>query len=157
MRAWDLAASTKGDYTVGAKLGKDGAGLFYILDIVRGQWEPDERNRVMMQTAALDGRQTRIRLAQDPGQAGIDQIKALTRMLAGYSVKAERVSGSKTVRADGFASQVNAGNVKLIRSDWNRDLIEEFRVFDHGKHDDQIDAASDAFNELAQVMTWLVA
>lgn len=157
VRAWDLAASTKGDYTVGAKLGKDGAGLFYILDIVRGQWEPDERNRVMMQTAALDGRQTRIRLAQDPGQAGIDQIKALTRMLAGYSVKAERVSGSKTVRADGFASQVNAGNVKLIRSDWNRDLIEEFRVFDHGKHDDQIDAASDAFNELAQVMTWLVA
>lgn len=150
VRAWDLAASTKGDYTVGAKLGRADAGLFYVLDVVRGQWTPDERNRVMPQTAALDGRSTRIRLAQDPGAAGVDQVHALTRMLAGYSVRSERESGSKEVRADGFASQVNAGNVKLIRGDWNRDFIEELRTFPLGKHDDQIDSAANSFNELAQ-------
>lgn len=148
IRAWDLAASTKGDYTVGAKLGKGDDGLFYVLDVVRGQWLPDERNRVMMQATALDGRSTRIRLAQDPGAAGVDQVQALTRMLAGYGVKAERVSGSKETRADGFASQVNAGNVKLIAGDWNKAFIEELRTFPLGKNDDICDAASDAFNEL---------
>lgn len=151
VRAWDLAASTKGDYTVGAKLGKDDAGLFYILDIVRGQWLPDERNRVMLQTAALDGRSTRIRLAQDPGAAGVDQVQALTRMLAGYTVKAERVSGSKEVRADGLASQINAGNVKIVKGDWNRALIEELRTFPLGKNDDQVDSVADGFNELSGV------
>ena len=151
VRAWDLAASTKGDYTVGAKLGKDDAGLFYILDIVRGQWLPDERNRVMLQTAAIDGRSTRIRLAQDPGAAGVDQVQALTRMLAGYSVKAERVSGSKEVRADGLASQINAGNVKIVKGDWNRALIEELRTFPLGKNDDQVDSVADGFNELSGV------
>lgn len=148
VRAWDLAASSKGDYTVGAKLGKDDAGLFYVLDIVRGQWLPDERNRVMMQTAALDTRSTRIRLSQDPGAAGVDQVQALTRMLAGYSVRSERESGSKEVRADGFASQVNAGNVRLIAGSWNKDFIEELRTFPMGKHDDQVDAASNGFNDL---------
>lgn len=153
VRAWDLAASTKGDYTVGAKLGKDDAGLFYVLDIVRGQWLPDERNKIMQQTAALDGRQTRIRLAQDPGAAGVDQVQALTRMLAGYTVKAERVSGSKETRADGFASQVNAGNVKIMKGDWNRAFIEELRTFPLGKNDDQVDSVSDGFNELTLTRT----
>lgn len=149
VRAWDLAASSKGDYTVGAKLGKDDAGLFYVLDIVRGQWLPDERNNIMQQTAALDGRQTRIRLSQDPGAAGVDQVQALTRMMAGYNVRSERESGSKEVRADGFASQVNAGNVKLIKGDWNKDFIEELRTFPMGKNDDQVDSTANAFNELA--------
>ena len=157
IRAWDLAASTNGDYTVGAKLGKDEAGLFYVLDVVRGQWTPDERNRVMMQTSALDGRSTRIRLSQDPGAAGVDQVQALTRMLAGYSVRSERESGSKEVRADGFASQVNAGNVRMLAGDWNKAFIEEARTFPLGKHDDQIDAISNAFNDLSVVRQWITA
>lgn len=148
VRAWDLAASTKGDYTAGVKIGKGADGLFWILDVARGQWTPDERNRVMLQTAALDSNKTRIRLAQDPGAAGVDQVQALTRMLAGYSVRSERVSGSKEVRADAFAAQVNAGNVRMIHGDWNKALLEEMRTFPLGKHDDQIDAMADAFNEL---------
>jgi predicted phage terminase large subunit-like protein len=154
VRAWDLAASTTGDYTAGVKLGVDSDGIYYILDVVRGRWLPDERNAQMKQTAALDGRSTKIRLAQDPGQAGVDQAMALTRMLAGYSVRSERVTGSKEARADAFASQVNAGNVKMLNSkgkpsDWNKALIEEMRQFPLGKNDDQADCLSDAFAELS--------
>lgn len=148
VRAWDLAASTKGDYTAGVKIGRDAAGLFYILDVVRGQWTPDDRNAVMRQTAALDGATCKIRIAQDPGQAGVDQVQTLTRMLAGFSVRAERVSGSKEVRADGLAAQVNAGNVRMVKAPWNAALLEEMRTFPLGKNDDQIDAAADAFAEL---------
>lgn len=149
VRAWDLAASSKGDFTAGVKIGKDDAGLFYVLDVMRGQWLPDERNKTMLQTAAMDGQQTKIRLAQDPGQAGVDQVQTLTRLLAGYSVKSERVSGSKETRADAFAAQVNAGNVKMLQGEWNKHFLEELRTFPLGKNDDQVDAAADAFNELA--------
>ena len=149
-RGWDLAASKgKGDYTAGVKIARDVNGVWYVMDVRRGQWSSDERNALLKQTAAMDGRQAKIRLAQDPGQAGKEQSEQLIRMLAGYSVRAERVSGDKTTRADGFAAQVNAGNVKMVKGEWNAGFIEELRQFPNGKHDDQIDAAADAFNELA--------
>jgi predicted phage terminase large subunit-like protein len=69
-------------------------------------------------------------------------------MLAGYSVKIEPVSGSKETRADGFASQINIGNVKLLKGDWNTDFIEEYRRFPNGAFSDQVDGGSDAFTEL---------
>lgn len=150
-RGWDLAASAgEGDYTAAVKLGVDRDGIWYILDMQRGQWSPDERDNMMKQIAALDGYGVRIRMAQDPGQAGVDQAVRLTRMLAGYGVRSERVSGDKTTRASGLAAQLNAGNVRLVRGAWNSTLIEEFRQFPQGKHDDIVDATADAFNECVQ-------
>ena len=69
-------------------------------------------------------------------------------MLAGFGVTTAPATGSKVVRADPYSSQVNAGNVKLLRGDWNRDYIEELRKFPMGKHDDQVDASSAAFNKV---------
>lgn len=150
-RGWDLAASAgEGDYTAAVKLGVDRDGIWYILDMQRGQWSPDERDNMMKQIAALDGYGVRIRMAQDPGQAGVDQAVRLTRLLAGYAVRSERVSGDKTTRASGLAAQLNAGNVRLVRGTWNATLIEEFRQFPQGKHDDIVDATADAFNECVQ-------
>lgn len=149
-RAWDLAATSGGgDYTAGVLLGQDAAGLWYVSDVRRGQWTPDDRNAVMRLAAQTDGGAVRIRLAQDPGQAGVDQSQHLTRLLAGFTVRSERVSGDKAVRASGFAAQVNAGNVRLVRGAWNADFIEELRQFPQGRNDDQVDAAADAFSELA--------
>ena len=37
---------------------------------------------------------------------------------------------------------------KNAEGDWNKDFIEELRNFPNGAHDDQVDAGSDAFNEL---------
>ncbi len=150
-RAWDLAASKgSGDFTAGVLMGVDVQGRFWVLDVARGQWGPDERNARMRQIASLDGASAPIRLPQDPGQAGKEQALALVRLLAGYSVKTISVSGSTEVRADPFAAQVNGGNVFLARAPWNASFIEELRQFPSGRHDDAVDAASDAFNELAQ-------
>lgn len=153
VRCWDIGASTDGDYSVGVKMGTTGDGVFYILDIARGQWSTDERDRVIRQTAQMDGIATKIRVPQDPGAAGKSQAEAFIRLLSGFSVKAMRVSGDKETRADPFSSQVNAGNVKMSRGDWNRDFIEELRQFPNGKHDDQADAVSDCFEELAHQET----
>lgn len=156
-RAWDFASSDgDGDYTAGVKMAAGSDGLFYILDVQRGQWATDERRAMVKLTAGTDGRQTKIRGPQDPGSAGVDAAQDFGRMLAGYSVKTERVTGTKESRAEPFASQVNMGNVRLVEADWNHDFVEELRAFPVGKHDDQVDAAADAFHELTGKKKFLV-
>ncbi len=70
--------------------------------------------------------------------------------MSGFSVRTEKVTGSKELRADSFSSQVNAGNVRIVAGEWNKEFIEELRKFPRGKHDDQIDAVSLAFNAANQ-------
>lgn len=148
-RAWDLAATDgAGDWTVGAKIGVDRDGVFFIADIQRGQWESSYRDQVIRQTSALDGI-CQIRLPQDPAAAGKSEAKRMVMMLSGYNVRSAVVTGDKTTRATGLASQVNAGNVKLLNGPWNHGLLQRLDGFpSKGIPDDEIDALSDAFNEL---------
>ena len=104
---------------------------------------PNGVENTIKQTAQMDGKSVSIRLPQDPGQAGKSQAKNFITMLSGFSVKAETVSGDKITRAQPFAAQVNIGNVKMLRGDWNKALIEELRNFPNGTHDDQVDGCSD--------------
>ena len=148
-RAWDFAGTEDdGDFTVGAKVVDGGDGYTYIVDIVRGQYGPDEVETTLTNTASRDGSKVKIRIPQDPGQAGKSQAKSFVRKLAGYSVKADRPTGDKATRASPFAAQVNIGNVRLVRGSWNDAYIDELRNFPNGLHDDQVDASADGYNEL---------
>lgn len=147
VRGWDLASSLKGDFTAGAKLGVTPNGRYVIADITRARVEPEARDAMIMNAAALDGRNTVISIPQDPGQAGKTQVLYLVKKLSGYAVRTSPESGDKVTRALPFASQVNVGNVDMIRASWNGGLIEEMRMFPNGRHDDQIDALSRAFGE----------
>jgi predicted phage terminase large subunit-like protein len=144
-------ASTEGGgaYTSGVLLGKDAKGIWYVLDVLRDQWSSDDVETQLLSAARRDGRAVRVHIPQDPGQAGKKQATALTRLLAGFDVKTEPASGSKETRAFAFSAQVNVGNVKLVKGAWNKAFIEELRQFPRGKYKDQVDSASDAFNELA--------
>ena len=149
VRAWDLAASeNEGDWTAGPRMLKTKENMIYIVDMVRGRWGPDGVENTIKQTAQMDGKSVSIRLPQDPGQAGKSQAKNFITMLSGFNVKAETVSGDKITRAQPFAAQVNIGNVKMLRGDWNKALIEELRNFPNGTHDDQVDGCSDGFTDL---------
>ena len=54
VRYYDKAATTgAGDYTVGLLMAESD-GVYYIEDIVRGQWSVFERQKVMLKTAILD-------------------------------------------------------------------------------------------------------
>ena len=148
-RAWDLAASDgKGNWTVGVRMGITPQWKPIIVDVVRGQWESGERDRIIRQTARLDGPHVLQHAPQDPGAAGKSYGVTFIRMLAGLPVKVSPVSGSKTLRADPFASQVNVGNVGYVAGPWNKAYLEELRTFPLGANDDQIDASADAFREL---------
>ena len=148
VRGWDLASSTNGDFTVGAKLGRMADGRLVIGDIVRIKVNADERDAIIQNTAAFDGNMCKISLPQDPGQAGKTQILYLTRSLQGYRVVSSMESGNKVIRAEPFAAQVNIGNVYILRGAWNQALINEMRMFPNGKNDDQIDALSRCFEQL---------
>lgn len=152
VRAWDLAATANGgDYTVGKKIGYDDkTHNIYLADNVRGQFGPDEVEAVLLNTANADGKTCKIRLPQDPGQAGKSQARALVKLLAGFSVIVDTVSGDKETRASPFAAQCNVGNVYMLRGSWNRAYIEELRLFPNGINDDQVDASSDAYNHFVK-------
>ena len=42
----------------------------------------------------------------------------------------------------------------LLRGEWNNEFISELEGFPDGSHDDMVDAASDAFNELSKTKSW---
>jgi predicted phage terminase large subunit-like protein len=148
VRGWDLAATTDGDYSVGAKLGRMNDGRYIIADMVRLRAASDERDAAILNTAKRDGASIKISIPQDPGQAGKTQALYLTRSLSGYTVHTSPESGDKLTRANPFASQVNVGNVMMLRSSWNDWLIGEMRMFPNGSFDDGIDALSRAFAQL---------
>ena len=158
-RAWDIGASANdGDPSAGVLMHSTADGKFIVSDLAHGQWATDERNAKIKAIAEMDGKAVKICGPQDPGAAGKDAALYFVRMLAGYSVTTSPVSGKKEVRADPYSSQVNAGNVYLVRGGWNAKFIEEHRQFPSGKHDDIIDASSDAFaevQEIANPWNWL--
>lgn len=157
VRGWDFASiEDDGDYTAGVKIGKLPDGRFIIADLVHGQMGVDERDATLLNTARLDGTETRISIPQDPGQAGKTQALYMTRQMAGFSVKATSESGSKIIRAEPFAAQVNIGNVLMLKASWNDGLINEMRMFPNGANDDRIDACSRAFAELVDTRTGML-
>lgn len=151
IRYWDKAATQgAGDFTVGLRMARTSDGLFVIEDVVRGQWSPGERDKIMLQTARLDGPDIEIVVEREPGSSGVDSIVHTIKMLAGYSVKPDQVTGNKVVRAGPLSSYAESGNIKLVRGSWNKDFLDEITGFPGGEHDDQVDAASGAFNKLAE-------
>lgn len=146
VRGWDTAASDgKGDWTRGIKIA-EAAGLFYVESVVGDQLGPDAVDKLIYVTAELDGRHVPVREEKEGGASGLTVIQARAKLLRGYDYRGVTVSGSKRVRAKPFRAQVEAGNVFLVRGEWNEKYISELCAFPTGKHDDQVDASTCAFN-----------
>jgi predicted phage terminase large subunit-like protein len=96
----------------------------------------------------MDGKGTKIKIEQEPGSGGLEQSQNLIRLLAGFSAIKEKPTGAKAQRADILAAQVNEGNVKMVKAEWNKDLLDEMSSFPLAKHDDITDAASACFSAL---------
>jgi predicted phage terminase large subunit-like protein len=130
----------------------DDRGSYVIEDVQRGQWTAHPRNEVIKQTAHLDrdayGSVTTY-IEEPPGLAK-ESTDAIIRELAGFNARADRVRNDKVTRAEPFAAQCEAGNVKLIRGPWNAAYLDELCAFPYGLHDDQVDPSSGAFNRLTQ-------
>jgi predicted phage terminase large subunit-like protein len=152
-RGWDLASTADGDYTAGVLIGECKDGRYVIADVVRERFEPSKRDVLMLATAQRDGRALKQSIPQDPGQAGKSQVLAFSKLLTGHNLHFSTESGDKEVRATPLTSQINAGNVVMVKAPWNRILTDEMASFPRGSFDDQVDACSRAFNGLLKQRT----
>lgn len=150
-RAWDFAATTRetSKRSAGVRMSKDHLGKIYVEHIALGKWATDERNAKMRAHADADGE--KVLFEQEGGSAGVDQALAVARLLEGHAVEGIHPSGDKLVRADPYASQVNAGNVWLVDDGtWDVEAyIAELEACPNGSYWDQIDASSMAYSWLA--------
>ncbi len=162
-RAWDLAATTispaapNPDRTASCLMARLRNGQYIILDVQRRALGAADVRQLLRNTAEADRVQypgCRVMIPQDPGQAGKDQAASLVHFLAGYGVKTHTVTGSKITRAEPFAAQVQHGAVMVMAGAWNEEFFDELEGFPDAMHDDQVDAASDAFQAVCKVHDW---
>lgn len=158
VRAWDLAAtseqeSSDPDFTCGLKMSVDADGIYYIEDVIYEREAGLAVERLVRNTAKQDGKRAEVWIPQDPAQAGKVQAKAYIRALAGFIVKTSPVSksGDKPTRAGPWCVQAEAGNIKLLRGAWNEPFLDSVCIFPGGTHDDDVDAASLAFEGITGV------
>jgi predicted phage terminase large subunit-like protein len=155
VRFWDLAATEPShsnpnpDWTVGVLMLLD-QGIAYVLDVKKARVKGEKVEALIAQTAAEDGKNVPIRMEQEPGSSGKALLDQYARyVLSGYDFMGLRSTGDKVTRARPFAAAVANGNVRLMRSAWLSDYLDEFSSFpEAGDHDDQVDATVGAFTIL---------
>jgi predicted phage terminase large subunit-like protein len=161
VRAWDFAATEEApgkspDWTAGVRMARAGPD-YYVEGVERFQGSPGTVRRTVKGVAEVDPLGTTIRIPIDPGQAGVDQADSYVTALSGFNIKPIKPTGSKVTRAEPFSVQCEFGHVYLINSGpieegvdaWIEPFLDEICAFPGGRNDDQVDAAADAFNELA--------
>ena len=128
---------------------------YWILDIVRGKWTPDVRDRQIINTAEVDHQnfkgQVHLWLEKEPGAAGIQVQQQTTSKLARYGPRFDQPigKGDKVVRANPFSAMCEQRNVYILNRSWTEDFIDEMAAFPtKGINDDQVDASAGAFNRL---------
>ena len=153
VRYWDKGVSDGKDasYTAGVLMHKMADKTYVIEHVVRKRLNSLDREQEIRKYAEADRKLWRnyvIIVEQEPGSAGKESAENTIRSLAGFRVYADRVTGSKQVRAEPFAAQVQAGNVSLRAGAWVQAFLDECEKWPNGKYQDQVDAAAGAFNRL---------
>ena len=157
VRYWDRAATEDGgDYTAGVKISKAPNGVFYVEHVSRFQKSPHGVRTNIKNMASADGVTTVVGIEQDPGQAGKVEAQALALHLAGFDVKIRTVTKDKVTRAKPTSAQAEAGNIKIVRGEWNEDFFVEIENFPDGAKDDQVDGFTGGVNLLTEMNDILI-
>ena len=184
VRYWDLAASEKKivagkrlndpDRTVGTLLTfssrKDndyengnrleqlpfykGEDVFFIQHQHSGYWEYKDILEQMWKVALEDGFYVKIRVEQEPGAGGINQVKAIKHFfeercnqlsMPMFDFEEHKPEGDKVQRANIWFKEAREGAFYVVMGEWNTMF---FRVLDSfglpNVHDDEIDSVSGA-------------
>ncbi|WP_375459503.1 phage terminase large subunit [uncultured Enterovirga sp.] len=147
---WDTASSetTTADYTVGIVLQVRGERVF-VLDIVRERLGfPQLRARVIAMHRQWKGLAASFSLLIEQNGSGLSLWQDLrSRGIHAIPVVATR---EKVDRMNGPSVTIESGAVWLpSEAAWLHEFKREILAFPAGKHDDQVDALSQALNHLA--------
>lgn len=156
--SWDLAVkdSDTADFTVGQRWVRSGPNRFLVAQ-KRGRWAFTAQVDEMRAWARTDddevspyGALVVKRLVEDAAN-GSAAVEVLRREVAG--ILPVRPKSSKEVRARAVTPEVESGHVYLPHptdpgNEWVRDLLSELRNFPNDRHDDQVDALTQALTGL---------
>lgn len=146
IQSWDCTFkdSATSDYVVGQVWGVRGANA-YLLDQIRAQMDFPTTVRAVKALSAKWPR-CAAKLIEDKAN-GTAVLQTLRREVPGLiPVEPE---GGKVARVNAVAPFIEAGNVYLpAQEPWVGDFVEECASFPGGKHDDQVDAMSQALTHL---------
>lgn len=168
VRYWDKAAtepqaklarrqSQDPDYTVGVKMSRTRQGFYVIEHVARFRRNPGDTETYMRHIAEMDGIEVQIYEEEEGGSSGKVVIAHNMRhVFAGFAYKGVRHSTSKYARAKPLSTQAEGGNVYIVKGPWItggeqttlNTFFDEFEIFPDGEHDDIVDAASGAYEQL---------
>ena len=153
VRSWDFAFSKPSeqypnpDWTRGVLMSKDPSKVYTVENVVSLRDRVHKVEELIFQTAVSDGTDVLITIPIDPAAAAGAYAKGLQAKLAemGFTCRLVRPSKSKITRFAPFSSIAQAGFVRVVIADWNKDFFDELEIFDgSGKtKDDQVDCCSD--------------
>lgn len=147
--SWDCAFKDlrTSDYVAGQLWGRLGAD-FYLLDQIHGRLDFPATLQAIRNLNDRSRHPVNATLVEDKAN-GSAVLATLKREIAGLiGINPE---GGKESRAAAVAPLIEAGNVWLPMADeqpWVEDTLLEFVTFPAAKHDDRVDAASQALNWL---------
>jgi predicted phage terminase large subunit-like protein len=160
VRFWDTASTaplpgghTDPDYTVGVLMGRTPQQQYVILNVVRFRGTPSDVQVLIKNTADADAaaweEAVEVFMEQEPGASGKMMVEHyMFHVLRGHYFQAIRTTGPKPVRAAAFSAMAQAKNVKIVRGPYLSAFFDELEAFPFGSHDDCVDAAAGAFNQL---------
>lgn len=166
-RAWDFAATKPSeqnkdpDWTVGLLWCKHENGFYYIDHVHRMRDEPGEVEAVRKHYAESDGAHVRQLYPKDPGETGKAMVKqrVAAAIQAGGDADLVPTTTNKLEKAQGVSAAAhprsrglddgpgNYGLIRYVRGEWNDAFFDILESFPRGKHDDDVDAIADAYND----------
>lgn len=161
---WDFAATaknTKGndpDYTARVRMRKVGT-KYYIIHMLAFQGDPYRVDSTFKEVSALDAADAflartnfKVRWEQEPGASSKILGAAYVTALDGLDARPTKPRKDKIARAiepGGLSAQAMAGNVFLVRGEWNDEFLTHMHNQPDWPHDDIMDAAVGAYKELS--------
>lgn len=157
LRWWDMAATEKRagnnpDFTAGARLSMTADGVCYVEHVVAEREGSLAVEKVVKETAKLDGGDVDIWMEQEPGSSGKTVINSYSRKLSGlggYKFRGETSGRHKEAYVELLAAAMESGTVMWVRGPWLEGVIEQACSFPNADHDDEIEAVAKAYCKLA--------
>lgn len=143
LRYWDFGASgTEGDETSGLLSTWDGEYL-YIIDLIHGKFSSRKVLKEFKRAAMKDGKQTTIRIEQEPGSCSKLLITKFRheKDLKGFRIRSDKVTVKKAVRAFDLEGLAEDRKIRLVKNNWNETLVDQLVAFTgkDGGTDDIVD------------------
>lgn len=125
----------------------DGTTGYAVVDVVRMRLEPEARDAEIDATIVADGVDT-LQVFEE-GDDGDKTVTAYARKRHPHHViMGVKPRRDKIVRSTNAWADLGRGKIFLVKGRWNHPFIDELVRFPNGKHDDQMDGFSGAYNEL---------